>query len=298
MKELGSGHVIRLNSDASPSQVSCCQRTLTTMVGRYATLEADLTITHHLPPPEDESTQDVSVSFMIPPQADASNLLDQNYDDIFSGPGFVTLSTPVLPRHLASAAQPVHKVTGTIQTPAVLSGLNLGRTLTKNSTTELDPPNYRTELQETHISGRSLPSLSPSIKPSTSAVDPGPPRPNHTTPGSIPDSKIYDGPTSNTTPSTSNIITTESSGTRPGIQSLSGSDPSLHSTNPQNAQISRQFPTSATQMKYKAPAKPRENASVKPNQITLKSRSGGGPDCELTATRVSHVRFYQPSWDL
>lgn len=268
------------------------------MVGRYATPEADVTITHHLPPPEDESIQEASVSFMIPPQVDASNLLDQNYDDFFSGPGFVTLSTPVLPRHLAGAAHSLHKVTGTIQTPAVLSGPNLGRILAKNSATELDPPNYRTELQQTHISAHSSLSLSPSTTPSTSAVDPGPPRLNRTTPESNPDSKIYDGPTPNRTPSTSNIITTESSGTRPGIQSTSGSDPSLHSTNPQNAQISRQFPTSAAQMKYKAPLQPRVNTSVKPNQTALKSRSGGGPDCELTTARVSSVRFCQQSWDL
>jgi hypothetical protein len=44
------------------------------------------------------------MSFDIPPQADASNLLDQNCDDFFSGPGFVTLSTPVLPRHLTTTA--------------------------------------------------------------------------------------------------------------------------------------------------------------------------------------------------
>jgi hypothetical protein len=255
--------VTPLNSDASPSLLL---RALMTMVGRYATPEADLTITHHLPPPEDESAQDVSVSFVIPPQADASNLLDQNYDDFFSGPGFASLSTPALTRHLANTTQSVRKVAGTIQMPAVLSG----QTLTKNSTTELDPPNYRTELQdERHIPAHSLPSLSPSTKPSGSTVDPGPPRPDQTTPS----------------------VSTESSRTQPGIQSMSASDPSLHSTKPLNAQITRQFPTSATQTKT---AQPRGKISVKPKQTASKSRSG---DCETTA-RVSHVRFCQQSSDL
>lgn len=255
------------------------------MVGRHATLEADLTIMHHLPPPEDDSAQDVSMSFAIPRQVDASNLLDENYDDFFSGPGFVTLSTPVLPRHVSNPMRSVRKVAGAIQTPAVLSGPNLGQSLTKNSTTE---PNCRAERQETHISSHSLPSLSPSTKPTTLTVyDPGLPRPSHTTPINTPGLQICDGPTSNTTP--------------PGIQSMSASDPSRHSTNPQNAQISRQFPTSAAQVKNKAPARTRVNASVKPNQTSSKSRSGGGsggPGCETT-TRVSHVQTLSTaSWDL
>lgn len=243
------------------------------MVGHHATSEADVTITHHLPPPEDDSTQDFSLSFAIPPQADASNLLDQNYDDFFTGPGFVTLNTPVLPRRLANTMQSVRKVVGAIQTPAVLSGPNLGQTLTKNASTRLDIPNYRAELQETHISPHSFPSLSPSTTPTGSTLDPGPPRPSDTTSKSNPDSKIYDGLISNTTPS------------------VSGSDPSRYSKNPQDAQISRQFPTTAAQKKNKA----RENTSARPNRsITSKSRSGGGPNCE-TATRVSHVQLCQPS---
>ena len=295
MKRLGSAHVTKLNSDASPPP--CRHQTLITMVGRYAIPEADVTITHHLPPPEDESsTQDLSMSFTIPPQADASNLLDQNYDDFFSGPGFVTLSTPVLPRRLANTTQSVRKVAATIRTPVGLSSPNLGQTLARNSTTKVDMLNCRAELQETHISPHSLPSLSPST---TSAVDPGPPRPNHTTSKSDPDPNSYDCPTSNTTPLVSSSLTTEASGTQPGIQSMSVSDPSRHSTNPQNAQISRQFPTTAAaqKKKNKVPAQPRENASVKPTQITLKSRSARGPDCE-TVERVSDIQLCQPSWGL
>jgi hypothetical protein len=274
VKKLGSEHVIPLNLDASPSLRFLLFRTLMTMANRYATPEADVTITHHLPPPEGDSAQDVSMSFIIPPQVDASNLLDQNYDDFFSGPGFVTLSTPALPRHLANGTGSVCKATGTTQTAAVLSGLNLGQTLTKNSTAKLDPPNYRAESPD------SLLSLSPSTKPATSTVDPGPPRPSHTTSKSNPD---FEKPTSKTTPSMS-------SGAQPGIESTSSSEPSLHSTNPHKAQISRQFPTSALQIKSKAPAPPRANSSVKPSRIP----SSGG---EIT-TRVSHVQPCQPSWDL
>lgn len=130
------------------------------MVDRHATPAADTTISHHLPPPEDDSTQDVSVSFAIPPQADATNLLDQNYDDFLSGPGLITLSTPVLPRHLANTTRSVSKMAGTIRTRAVLSSPNLGQTAT-----ELDPPNCRTELEETRMLLNSPPALSPSTKP-------------------------------------------------------------------------------------------------------------------------------------
>lgn len=264
------------------------------MVGRYATPEADVTITHHIPPPEDDSTRDVSVSFTIPQQADASNLLDQNYDDFLSGPGFVTLSTPVLPRYLANAAQSMRKVTRAIHTPVVLSSPNRDQTQTKGSTTGLELPGYATELQETYISPHSFPPLSPSTKPTTSNADPGPPRSGRTSTRSNPDLKIYGGPTSNKTPSVPSIVTTEACGTQSSIQSMPASH---HSANPQVAQISRQFPTTAAQKKNKAPAQPREYTSVKPNQTISKSRSGGGLDYETTAG-VSHVQLFQPSWDL
>ncbi|KAF9654416.1 hypothetical protein BDM02DRAFT_3106804 [Thelephora ganbajun] len=277
------------------------------MVGRYATPEADVTITHHLPPPEDDSTQDVSMSFVIPPQADASNLLDQNYDDFFSGPGFVTLSTPVLPRHLTDTRQFVRKVTGIIQIPAVVPGPIPGQTLPTNSTTELELPDDRTELQETHIqphpsllSPPTEPFMSPdpataaSMAGMTSIMDPGSSRPSDATPKSDLDANFRDGPKSYTALPMASIITTEASDIQPTIESISTSPPSRHSTNPQNAQISRQPPITAARNNYKGPARSRGNTNVKSNQATSKPRGGDGLDCETT-TCVSCVQLCQPS---
>ena len=302
MKKRECRHVTRLNSDASAlsddSVTPCYQRTLTTMVGRHTIPEADITITQHLPPQDDDSAQDFSMSFAIPPQADASNLLDQNYDDFFSGPGFVTLSTPVLPRHLANTTQSVRKIIQTIQSPAVLPGLNLTRTPPTDSTAEFKPPEHRPELEEAHISHHSLPFLSPRKKPptgppkttsavnTTSIVDPGPSRPSGTTSRSNPDSKIYDGLTSNAAPSMA--ATTKASGKRPSIQSLPTSGPSHHSSNLQGTQIPRLPPKTAAQKANKVPAHPRGNTGVKSNRKTSKSRGGDGPDCE-TATCVSRI---------
>ena len=289
-----------LNSDASPRDFCYYQRTLTTMVGRYATPEADITIARHLPP-EDDSSQEVSMSFVIPLQADASNLLDQNYDDFFSGPGSVTLSTPAPPRHLTNTQRSARKVPETIQTPGVESSRILGQILTTPRTTKLKAPNNRTELQETHIpSDQLLSPLSPPIKPftsmgppTTSITDPGSSRASGVPSGSDPGANFYDGPKSNTAPSMASIITTKESGTQPGIQSTSTLDPSHHST---NTQISSQLPIPAPQKKDKGPAQSRGNVNAKPNRETSKPRGGGGLDCETTP--VSCVQFCQPSWDV
>lgn len=265
------------------------------MVGRYATSEADITITHHLPPPDDDSTQDVSMSFVIPPQADASNLLDQNCDDFFSGPGLVTLSTPVLPRHLTNTRHPVRKLAGPIQTPAAVPSTILGQTLPTHSTTELEPPDDRVELQETHILPHpSSPSLSPPTVPfmsmdaptttsvvgMASIVDPGSPRPSDALSESGP---VRNGLKSNTALPMTSIITTKATGTQPGIQSASASVPSRHSTNTQNTQISRQPPIPAPQKKNKGPAQSRGTASAKSKQAASKPRSGNVLFCETTS---------------
>lgn len=268
------------------------------MVGRYATPEADITITHHLPPPEDDSTQDVSMSFAIPLQADASNLLDQNCDDFFSGPGFVTLSTPVPPRHLTNTQRSARMVTEPIQIPAVESGPILGQIFTAPRTIELEAPDNRTELQETHIPSNQLQSLlSPpptnpftSMRPpttvsvvgATSITDPGSSRPSNLSSGSDPGAKIPNGLKSNAAPSMASIITTKQSGTQPGIQSTSTLGPSRHSTNAQDAQISRQPPIPASQ-KDKGPAQSRGNTNAKPSRETSKPRRGGGLDHETTS---------------
>jgi len=246
------------------------------MVRRRATPEADTTITNHLPPPEGGSTQDVSMSFVIPPQADASNLLDQDYDDFFSGPGFVTMSTPVLPRHLANTAQSVRKAAGTIRAPAVVSGHILGQTLTTHSTTGLEVPDDGTTMPFT--------SMGP---PTTSVADPGPPRLGGVPSGSDPDAKFYDGSMSKTALPVTSIVATKAFGTHPGVQSMPTSIPSHHSTNTQNAQISRQPPT---------PARKKTNQSVKSNQATSKLRGENVLDGE-TGTPVSCIPLYQPSWD-
>jgi len=251
------------------------------MVGRRATPEADTTITHHLPLPDDDSTQDVSMSFVIPPQADASNLLDQNYDDFFSGPGSVTFSTPVLPRHLANATQSVRKVTGANRTPAGISGHILGQTFTTHSTTGLEVPGDRT----------TKPFVStgpPTTASTTSIADPGPPRLGGVPSGSDPDAKFYDGPMSNLALPVTSVITTKASGTHPGVQSMPTSIPSHHSTNTQSTQISRQHPT---------PARQKKNQSVKSSQATSKLRGGNVLDGE-TGTPVSCALLYQPSWDV
>ena len=305
---LKAEHVIPLNSDASssPRVSSRYQRTLTTMVGRYATPEADITITRHLPPPDDDSAQDVSMSFDIPLQADASNLLDQNCDDFFSGPGFVTLSTPVLPRHLMNNGRSVRRATGTIQTPAVAPGTILGRAFTTFPTTELEASDNRTELHETHTS----PIQSPS-PPGTPFIPPGPPatvsvvgstdrgssRPGDVSSGSNPDTKLHGGPKSNTAPSMASIIITKECGTYPDIQSTSTSIPSHHPTNAKNTQISRQPPIPVPQSKDREPARSRGNGGVKSDQVGSKPRGGGGLDCNIT-TSVSRVQLFQPSWDI
>ncbi|KAF9786897.1 hypothetical protein BJ322DRAFT_684234 [Thelephora terrestris] len=259
------------------------------MVRRHAIPDADVTITHHLPPQEDDSTRDFSMSFAIPAQADASNLLDQSYEDFFSGPGLVTLSTPVLPRHLANAIQSVRKPTRTIQTPPVLSDLNFARTLTTDPTTELEPPDYRTELQEAHIPHHTLPSLLPRKRPptgparstvnTTSIVNPGPPRPAGTTSKSNPDLKIYNSLTSNSALSTTPILTTQASGTRPSIQSLPTHD----------TQISHQPPKTAAQ-KNEVLAHPRGNTGVDSNRTTSRSRGGDDQHCETATCTQSRDR--------
>lgn len=280
-------HVTLLNLDASPSGY---QQTLTTMAGHYATPEADTTITRHLPPPEDDSTQDVSMSFVIPPQADASNLLDQNYDDFFVGPGLVTLSTPVLPRHLTniSTRQSTRKVTRTIQTSAVVSSPILGRTIPTHSTTYPELPDGKAELPETHISPHPLPSLSPPTKPfmpTTLITEPGSPEKD-------PGAKNCDGLKSNPALPMASIITTKLTGKQPGIQSMSTSIPSRHSTNTQNTQISRRPPIPAPKKKTKGAAQPRETGSARSTQATSKHRSEIVLDRETTS--VSYVYLCQP----
>ena len=266
------------------------------MVGRYATPDADTTIAHHLPPPEDDSTQDVSISFVIPPQADASNLLDQNYDDFFSGPGFVTLSTPIPPSRLTNAVQSARKVTGTIQPPAAISGSILGESPTISRITELELTDHPAE---THIPSTSLSSLSQPAKPgppptasvlgTTSIVDPGPPRPSDVPPRSDPGGKFYNGPKPKTALSMASIVATKASGTQPDIQSMSTSGPSLHSTNTKNTQISRQ-PIAAPRKKMNGPAHSHGNTSVKSNQATSKIRGGVVLD-RKTTTSVSCVEL-------
>jgi hypothetical protein len=261
VKKRESRHVTRLNSDASASS-PCYQRTLTTMVGRHTIPEADITITHHLPPQDDDSTQDFSMSFAIPPQTDASNLLDQNYDDFFSGPGFVTLSTPVPPRLNAR-----EKAT---RTPTAAPRPVLGpRTCSR---TDLELPNGRTPPD-------SSPTLT-SIGPPTTAGATGP--------GSREsdlDERIYNGLKPNTALS---IVTT--------IQSMPTSAASCHSTNTQDAQISRQPPIPGPPKKNKEGGQTRGSAGVKPMQATSKPRSGDVPVCKTRAGSVSCVRLCQPSW--
>lgn len=234
------------------------------------------------------------MSFVIPPQADASNLLDQNYDDFFSGPGFTTLSTPVLPRHLTNAMQSGRKASGTIQTPATVSGPILGQTLPTHSTIELELPNDRAESQEKHIPRLTKPFMS--MGPPTIALavgvtpipKPGSPRPSGAPPENDPDARICDNQKSNAAPSVASVITTKASGTRPGIQSTLTSDPSRHSSNAQNTQISRQSPTPGPQKKNMGPAQPRGQTSAKSNEGTSKLRGGNVLDCETT-TAVSRV---------
>jgi len=280
------------------------------MVGRYATPEADITITHHLPPPEDDSTQDVSMSFVIPPQADASNLLDQDCDDFFSGPGLVTLSTPVLPRHLTNTRHSVRKVAGSIQTPAVIPSTILGQNLPVHSSTELEPSVDRAELQETHIPPHPSSLLSPPTEPftytdppttasvvgTTSITGPGLSRPSDTLSESGRDAKICDGLKSLTAPSMASVLTTKATGAQPGIQSTSTSAPSRHSANAQNTQIPRQPPIPAPQKKNKGPAQSRGTVIAKSNQATSKHR--GGSVLYRETTSVSCAKLCHPSWDV
>jgi len=277
------------------------------MVGRYATPEVDITITRHLPPPDDDSTQDVSMSFDIPLQADASNLLDQNCDDFFSGPGFVTLSTPVLPRHLMNTRRSVRKATGTIRTPGTASGPILGRAPPTLLTTELEASDDRTELHETHTGPNPSPSTNPFIPPgpptttsvvgTTSITDPGSSRPGSTSSRSDPGTNLYSGPNSNTAPSMASIITTKEYGTQPGIQSTSTLVASHHRTNAKNTQISRQPAIPAPQKRDEGPAQPRRNVGVKLDHAVSKPRGGDGLDRNITAS-VSRVRLCQPSWEI
>ena len=250
------------------------------------------------------------MSFVIPPQADASNLLDQNYDDFFSGPGFVTLSTPALPRHLTNARQSPRKVTGTIQTPAIVSGPIFGRILTTHSTTELEGLNDRAELQETHIPPHPSPLLSPPTNPfmvmdpprtaptigTTSITNPGSPRLSGAESGNDPDGNFPGGLKSDTALSMASVITTKTSGIQPGIQSMSTSVSSHRSTSTHNTQIPRQPPIPASH-KNQGPAQPRGNTSVKLNQATSKLRSGNILECEKTMP-VSCVLLCQPSRDV
>ena len=260
-----------LNSDASTSRVPRhYQRTPTIMVGGYATPEADITITHHLPPQED-----VSMSFVIPSQADASNLLDQNCDDFFSGQGFVTLSTPVPPRHLLNTRDSMRKATQTASRPV------LGH-----------PASDRTDLLEAHTSP--LPPTKSFTGPPTpvsaaSAVGPGSPGPREASPRNKRDGRIHNGLKPNAALSKRSIATTE-----PGIQSMPTSAASCHST---NTQISRQPPTPAPPKKNKEPGQTRGGANVRSIQATSKLRNGDVPVCKTTATSVSCDRFCQPSWD-
>ena len=284
-----SVHVTPLNSDASVTFISPVsrdyQRTLTTMVGRYATPDADVTITRHLPPPEDDSTQDVSMSFVIPMQADASNLLDQDCDDFFSGPGFVTLSTPAPPRHLSNTRQSPRKVTGSIQPPAAAPSPILEQILTTPRTTEPEAPDDRTELPTKPFISRGP------------LTDPGSPRPSCLSSGTDPDTKRCGGPRPNTASSMASVLTTKLSGAKPGIQSASTSAASCHSTNTKNPpQISRKLPVPALQKKDKEPALPRGSINVKPIRETSKPRGGDGLDCETTAS-VSCVQLCRSSWD-
>lgn len=280
------------------------------MVGRYATPEADITITHHLPPPEDDSTQDVSMSFVIPPQADASNLLDQDSDDFFSGPGLVTLSTPVLPRHLTNTRHSVRKVAGSIpKTPAVVPSTILGQNLPPvHSSTELEPSVDKPELQETHIPPHPSPPLSPpptepftstdppttaSVVGTTSITGPGLSRPSDTLSESGRDAKICDGLKPLTAPSMASVLTAKATGTQPGIQSTSTSAPSRHSTNAQNTQIPRKPPIPAPPKKNKGPAQSRVTAIPKSKQATSKHR--GGNVLYRETTSVSGVKLCHPS---
>jgi len=238
------------------------------------------------------------MSFDIPLQADASNLLDQDCDDFFSGPGFVTLSTPVLPRHLMNNGRSGRKATGTIQTPATLPGPILGRALTTFPTTELEASDDRTELHETHTPPNPSPSppVNPFIPPSpaatasvvgtTSITDPGSPRPYDVSSGS----NLHGGPKSNTASSMTSIITTRECGTHPDIQSTSTLVPSHRPTNAKNAQISRQPPIPAPQRKDKG-------GGVKSDRAWLKPRGGGVLDCNIT-TSVSRVQLCQQSWGI
>ena len=291
-----------LNSGRVPFPVSRhYQRTPANMVGHYATPESDITITRHLPPPEDDSAQDVSTSFVIPPQADASNLLDQNYDDFFSGPGFVTLSTPALPRHLTNTLQSLRKVTGP-QTPAVTSSLVFGQTFPKYPTTELELPDDRTELQETHTPSCPSPLLSQpakqftsmgphtstSLAGTTSIADPGSSRPGNILSESGPDARIFDGLGPNAALSMASTVTAKATGTHPGIQSTSTSAPSRHSTNAQPTQIPRQHPIPASQKKNKGLAPSHGAVSTRPNPTTSRLRSESVPNRETT-TSVSCV---------
>lgn len=293
-------HVISLNLDASLS--SRYQRTVTTMVGRYATPEADITITRHLPPPDDDSAPDVSISFDIPLQADASNLLDQNCDDFFSGPGFVTLSTPVPPRLLANTRRSVRKAAGTIQTPATVSGPFLEQTITTPRTAEFETPEDRAELQETRIPANPSPlpptepfmvagpSTAASMVRATSITNPGSPRPSGVPSGRYPDAKLHGGPKSNTAPSRGSIAITKASGTKPGIQSTSTSVPSRA----QNTHIPRQLPIPAPQKKDEGPTQQRGNADDKSDQAaSSKPQGGDGLDTKATlsvscSNSVSH----------
>lgn len=253
------------------------------MVGGYATPEAaDITITHHLPPQEDVSAQDDSMSFVIPPQADASNLLDQNCDDFFSGQGFVTLSTPVPARHLLSTRDSMRKAT---QIPTAASRPILG-----HPATNLEQSNDRTDLPEAHTSP--LPPTKSFTGPPTtaSAIGPGSPGPGEASPKNERDGRIHNGLKPNTALSKGSIATTEL-----GIQSMPTSAASRHSA---NTQISRQPPIPAPPKKNKEPGQTRGSANVRSIQATSKPRDGDVPVCETTATSVSCDRFCQPSWDV
>lgn len=270
------------------------------MVGRYATPEAETTITHHLPPLEDDSTQDVSLSFVIPPQADASNLLDQNYDDFLAGQGFVTLSTPVPPRHLLlNARESARKAT---RIPMAASRPILGQRT--RSTADLEPPNERPDPVEAHTpphSSRTLlqptnsftstdpPTTAPAVG-AASTIGPGSPRPGEASPESNPDEGIYNGLKPNTALSAGCIVTT--------IQSMPTSAASRHSVNTQNAQISRPPPIPAPPKRDKEPGQTRGSADVKSIQARSKLRSGDVPVCKTTATSVSCDQLCQPSWDM
>ena len=249
------------------------------------------------------------MSFAIPLQADASNLLDQNCDDFFSGPGSVTLSTPVLPRHLMNTGRFVRKAAGTIQTPAVASGSLLERVLTTHPTTELEASDDRMELHETHPLPDPTssspphpfippgPSATASVVGTNSITDPGSSRPSGTSSGSDPDTKLCGGPKSNSALSMASIITTKECGTLPSIESTSTLTPSHHPKNAESAQISRQPPIPAAQKEDKGPARLHGNAGIKPDQARSKTRGGGGLDLNITAS-VSRIQLCQLSWDI